>query len=110
MKATLLFESQQLFVTKRGESVGIQMDLYKLPGRGGKFRFSWIAFDANDPLRRVLFDSHPPKGPHFHVNEDQEGVPFKWISLEDSIRLFRKKVREHFGELEEIPNDGDQEL
>jgi hypothetical protein len=58
----------------------------------------------------VLFDSHTPKGPHFHVDADSEGQSFNWVSVEDAIRLFREKVMEHFGELEAVPNDGGQEL
>lgn len=83
------------------------MDLYQLPGTTqSEFRFSWIAFDPNDPARRVLFDSHPPKGPHFHLDNDADGKPFVWVSIEDAIRLFREKVSEHFGELIAVPDDG----
>lgn len=113
MKAVLLFETQQLFLTQTGESVVICMDLYKLPEKGtepsSEFRFSWIAFDPNNSNRRVLFDSHSPKGPHFHLDDDNEGQPFQWVSLEDAIRLFREKVAEHFGELVAIPDDGGQD-
>ena len=118
MKATLLLESHQLFVTDAGGTVEIHMDLYKVDesadGRshgsepGSEFRFSWIAFDSDNPMRRVLFDSHPPKGPHFHVDDDSKGQPFAWVSVPDAIQLFRKTVEEHFGELEAVPNDGGQ--
>lgn len=90
------------------------MDLYKLNGilgqPGSDFKFSWIAFDTDNHMRRVLFDSHPPKGPHFHIDDDMEGQRFNWISTEDTIRLFHEKVAEHFGELEVVPNDGGQEI
>ena len=89
------------------------MDLYKLADETGKpgaeFRFSWIAFDTDNPMRRVLFDSHLPKGPHYHLDDDQEGQPFEWSSVPEAIRLFREMVAEHFGELREIPDDGGQE-
>jgi hypothetical protein len=113
MKATLLFESHQLFVTKSGGTVEIHMDLYKVECSAGhpgsEFRFSWIAFDSDNPMRRVLFDSHPPKGPHFHVDNDSKGQPFAWVSIPDAIQLFRKTVEEHFGKLEAIPNNGGHE-
>lgn len=67
------------------------------------YRFSWIAFDRESPEKRVLFDCHPPKGPHFHLDEDREGVPFEWTSLAAAIEFFRQKVREHFGELDPVP-------
>ncbi len=112
MKATLLLESHQLFVTKAGGIVEIHMDLYKVEDSAGlsgsEFRFSWIAFDSDNPMRRVLFDSHPPKGPHFHVDDDSKGQAFAWVSVSDAIRLFREKVEEHFGELEVVPDDGGQ--
>jgi hypothetical protein len=69
MKATLLLEANELFTTRTGRTVEIQMDLYQLSGTSGRdgndYRFSWIAFDTEDPMRRILFDCHPPKGPHF---------------------------------------------
>ena len=85
MKATLIFETQQLFVTKADGAakctIEIRMDLYKLAKGSGDvgsdYRFSWIAFDSDNPMRRVLFDTHPPKGPHVHLDDDAEGEPFK---------------------------------
>lgn len=110
MKAVLLFESHQLFTTLRGETVEIYMDLYKILSQNTEdaYRFSWIAFDPNNPTKRVLFDSHPPKGPHFHLDNDTDGKPFVWVSIEDAIRLFREKVSEYFGDLTAVPDDGGQ--
>ncbi len=86
------------------------MDLYKLEEAsevdGSAFRFSWIAFDPDNPMRRVLFDSHPPKGPHFHIDEDPSGQPFIWESVDAAIQLFQDKITAHFGELVAIPDDG----
>jgi len=90
------------------------MDLYELPAGRAKssdvpYRFSWIAFDKEYPEQRVLFDCHPPKGPHFHVDGDDEGQSFKWTSIEDAIALFENKVTKRFGVLMEQPDDSGEE-
>ena len=67
MKATLLLDVHELFVTQAGGTVEVHMDLYEVTKKKGQpeYRFSWIAFDIDNPMRRILFDCHPPKGPHF---------------------------------------------
>lgn len=100
MKAFLLFESHQLFVTVAGATVEIHMDLYQLEKRadvlGSEYRFSWIAFDADDPMRRVLFDSHPPKGPHFHLDNEKEGQSFPWVSIGDAVAIVSREGERAF--------------
>jgi hypothetical protein len=44
----------------------------------------------------VLFDSHPPKGIHFHIDGDDAGVAFVWKSLGEAEQMFFEKVRRHF--------------
>lgn len=78
------------------------MDLYKLPKGHPKsfpdgYKFSWIAFDPEDKEAKVLFDCHPPKGPHIHVDNDVEGEPFEWRSIDDAYALFLAEVRQRFG-------------
>ena len=52
----------------------------------------------------MLFDFHPPKGPHFHIDEEVKGQAFEWSSVPDAIELFRQRIKEHFGELIEVPD------
>lgn len=112
MKAVLLFESHQAFRTLTDRIIVMKMDLYELPetelinSSSSHYRFSWIAFDKEEPAMRVLFDCHPPKGPHFHIDEDKRGQSFTWSSLPAAIQLFYLKVKERFGELLEIPEEG----
>ena len=82
------------------------MDLYKIPSEQvadfpGGHRFSWIAFDPEEASQRVLFDSHPPKGPHIHVDGDQDGEPFQWVSVDAAKALFLERIQQHFGEFAE---------
>ena len=64
-----------------------------------KYRLSWIAYLENDPGRRVLMDSHPPVGLHFHLDSGpQTSVDLK--TIDEAFRLFEQKVIEHFGRLE----------
>ena len=80
------------------------MSLHFIEGKQAKdypegYKFSWIAFSGEDPSIRVLFDCHPPKGPHAHFDADQEGKPFEWESLESAQHLFMNSVIHHFGPL-----------
>lgn len=77
------------------------MDLYAIPEPDRSqypdgYRFSWIAFDVDNPDCRVLFDCHPPKGPHIHVDGQPE-VLVHWVSIENTEEEFFKKVQDHFG-------------
>ncbi|TVQ77823.1 MAG: hypothetical protein EA369_08535 [Bradymonadales bacterium] len=106
MDAELIFEIRFSIVLKSGEILVVFMDLYKIPRVNtkdfpGGHRFSWIAFDPEAPERRVLFDSHPPKGPHIHIDDELEGKPFEWVSVDQAKRLFFKCVKEHFGKFAE---------
>lgn len=81
------------------------MDLYRLPRGHSKsfpegYRFSWIAYDSEDVMARVLFDCHHPKGPHVHVDQDPSGKAVEWVSLESSYERFFKIVRDRFGDFE----------
>ena len=103
MKAILLYQRKRQFLTKSGRAVVIHMDLFEIPGKAkesfpGGYKFSWIAFDANDSEKQILFDSHPPKGPHFHIDQEKDGVSFVWTSIDDSEALFFKMVTDKFGE------------
>ena len=85
----------------------IELDLYKLPEPYDSnypegYKFSWIALDLSDPKKRVLFDCHTPKGPHFHIDEEKEGASFEWVSLSNAQQFFYLKVIEHFGEIPDL--------
>lgn len=83
------------------------MDLFEITPapRAGlfleKYRLSWIAFLESDPERRVLIDSHPPVGLHFHVDSGPQ-ILVELKTLKEALQFFEKKVIEHFGELEGV--------
>jgi hypothetical protein len=106
VKAARLFQRRFTLTCKDGRVLSVFMDLYRLPdGSFGTFpegyRFSWIAYASDDEELRVLFDCHPPKGPHFHVDGELRGQPFHWTTLDAAYELFFAKVREHFGDFRE---------
>lgn len=107
MEAEQLFRHKFEITTKAGNPIVIFMDLYRLP-RGAKkeyperFKFSWIAFDPDNSARRVLFDCHGDKGPHRHLDDDEEGAPFDWKGLDSAIELFFATVRNHLGDFDEL--------
>ncbi len=49
---------------------------------------------------RVLFDCHPPKGPHIHIDDDQEGISLEWKRLDDTrVKFFAEVLKlKKFGE------------
>jgi hypothetical protein len=103
VKALLLFERRFTLTCVGGRVVEVFMDLYQLPEGYSQaypegYRFSWIAFDSENPQARVLFDCHHPKGPHVHVDEDSDGESFEWTSLDEVYELFFEKLRERFGD------------
>ena len=105
IKAMKIFSRRFEIRCKSEQHIVIFMDLYQLPGGYPDtfpegYKFSWIAFDPEDETKRVLFDCHPPKGPHAHIDEDGDGEPFSWVSLEAAYEFFFDKVRERFGEFE----------
>ena len=83
-----------------GRTVTIYVDTYRLQGVNERtwnaYRFSWIAFDSDEPGARILFDCHEPKGPHWHVDGDEVGKPFEWAGLDAAEELFFQKVEERF--------------
>ncbi len=109
MKAIQLFDLKRLFRAKENRTIVVRMDLYKVKEEDGflPFRFSWIAFDQADPSRRILFDCHSGKEPHFHIDGEEQGNPFHWSSIENAIEFFHKKMIEHFGDLVETNEEGE---
>ncbi len=45
---------------------------------------------------KVLMDNHHPKGPHFHL--DDEEFDYSYVSDNKLIEDFKKLVLQHFGE------------
>jgi hypothetical protein len=81
------------------------MDLYRLPNGSKKeypegYKFSWIAFDPENEVKRVLFDCHSKKGPHVHLDDDKEGQAFHWKDLDAASELFFATVKKHFGDFD----------
>ena len=101
MKAALIDQRRFTAIARNGAIIFVHMDLFKVsekeaPKHPGGYRFSWIAFNAEDPKKKVLFDSHPPKGAHFHIDGDKKGVSFVWESAKQAEALFFAMVAAHF--------------
>ena len=105
MDAILVYSIKVTVTVKGGKRITVVMDLFKLSsaqsGYPEGYKFSWIAFDPKNPLERVLFDTHPPKGPHLHLDDDPIGIPYAWVGLREAQEFFLAKVQEHFGEITE---------
>jgi hypothetical protein len=105
MKASRIYHTKVTVTVEGGKRIAVAMDLYKLPpeekGYPDGYKFSWIAYDPVDPLNRVLFDVHPPKGPHVHIDRDSIGAPYEWNGLAAAEKFFIAKVQERFGKFTE---------
>lgn len=102
MDATRIYRNKFSIGCEGDRTVTIYMDLFHVPGGQEKglpegYKFSWIALDPSDSEARILFDCHPPKGPHLHVDSEKVGVPYQWVSLDEAEKFFFDKVQERFG-------------
>jgi hypothetical protein len=105
MAAMLIFERKTtLFSLSHQKMVMISMDLFWIEDPNQiypeGYKYSWIALDIENEDNRVLFDCHPPKGPHIHINNNE--VPYEWISLEQTEKDFWTYIDQIFGPLEEV--------
>lgn len=101
MDATLIYRISSRVFTKEYE-LQVRRELYKINGEEQKhypegYRFGWIAYDSLNPNKRVLYDCHPSKGAHYHLDGEEPGTPFEWQGLEKATQAFWHKVWEHFG-------------
>ena len=101
MKARLVIQRRFLVESRKGKQIVVEMDVYQVSGKGAEtlpdgYRFGWIAFNAQNPMERVLFDSHPPKGPHFHIDNRKNEIKIEWTSLAQVEQLFFRTVARHF--------------
>jgi hypothetical protein len=100
-----LFSEKRTLKTKAGLILVLVMDLYEIfpsPVDGlflERFKLSWIAFDFENPSIKVLVDSHPPIGLHYHLN-DGDQIKVKLTTLAEALMFFETKVIAHFGEIE----------
>lgn len=108
VKATKIFSQKALFkALQNGEEfrVSVIKEIFKIPMAQAHhfpdgFKVSMIAYRNDLPEKRILLDCHPPKGPHYHL-ENQE-VNFQWQGLDHADELFWQLVETEFGKLEEV--------
>ncbi len=68
MKATKIFSIERIVELDSGVLCRLHMDLFDVSKGKAKglfldrFRFSWIFFEIENPMRRVLVDCHKPSG------------------------------------------------
>jgi len=102
LKATKVFSVERIIELDSGIHCRLHMDLFDVGKDRAKglfldrFRFSWIFFEVENPLRRVLVDCHEPFGVHVHFDEGpQEAV--KAETLDDVRQVFAAAIKKHFG-------------
>ena len=88
MKAKKIFSEKDIYKTSLNDEVfrvSVIREIFKIPAsKAHEFpdghKVSMIAFHDDDPDKRVLLDCHPPKGPHYHVGNEE--VQFEWQGAE----------------------------
>lgn len=88
------------YLMSSGQWITVEIKLIKLPNINKSefpqdYKFSWIAFNKDEPSERILFDNHHAKAPHFRINGQEEY--FQWKSLDDTLELFYQKILSKFG-------------
>ncbi len=102
MKATRVFAVERIIELESGTQCRLHMDLFDV-GQGrsrglflDRFVFSWIFFEIENPLRRVLIDCHEPFGVHIHFDDGAQ-ISVKAETLEDVREVFAAAIKKHFG-------------
>ena len=75
----------------------LELKIWRIPDpkrfpNGLKYSLTCLDFKT---MKRVLYDNHHPKGPHFHLDETQ--YPYKFMSTESLIKDFKKSIHDHLG-------------
>ena len=102
MGANKVFGVERIIELDSGVRCRLYMDLFDV-GKGrakglflDRFRFSWIFFEIENPMRRVLIDCHEPFGVHVHFDDGpQESIQAETL---DDVRIyFSRAIKRHFG-------------
>lgn len=107
MKATKIFSIERIVELDSGVLCRLHMDLFDVSKGKAKglfldrFRFSWIFFEIENPMRRVLVDCHKPFGVHVHYDGGPQ-EPVEAETLEDVRKFFTHAIEKHFGESVEV--------
>jgi hypothetical protein len=103
VKATKVFSVERIVELKSGMTCRLCMDLFDV-GKGKakglflhRFRFSWIFFEIENPMHRVLVDCHEPFGVHVHY-DDGPHQPVECETLDDVREIFAAAIKKHFNE------------
>jgi hypothetical protein len=81
-----------LFDVGKGKAKGLFLD---------RFRFSWIFFEIENPLHRVLVDCHEPFGVHVHYDDGPQ-IAVEARTLDDVREFFAAAIKKHFNEDVEV--------
>jgi len=99
--ANLIYWKKGRFSTSSGKTIIIEMDIWLVPEPKrhlypSGLKFGWIACNEDNPAERILVDYNLKKGFHYHFDQEPI-VKLEWVSLEQALDLFYKKVYEKFG-------------
>ncbi len=102
MKATRVFSVERVVPLESGLVCKLHMDLFDV-GKGrakglflDRFRFSWICFEVENPMRRVLIHCYEPFDVHVHFDDGpQQSVEAR--TLDEVREFFAAAIKKHFG-------------
>jgi len=93
MKASLV--RYEKFIVRRRYIIEITVhQVLQSPRYPDGLKWGLICFDRKSK-KRVLFDNHHPKGPHFHLNEQESAYTF--VDLDKLVEDFKETVLNHMG-------------
>jgi hypothetical protein len=73
----LAYNRKGTFLTEKGYLIGLRMRLWQFPQVKAKdfpegYQLKWIVFNLFNKKEQILFDNHPGKPPHYHIDDHQE--------------------------------------
>lgn len=89
------------FLTVTGKTIVIIMKVRQLIQATRQefpqgYKLNWIAYNQENPSERIVLDNHLGKGLHWHEDEKEESF-LEWVSLEETKKLFWKRIITKFG-------------
>jgi hypothetical protein len=102
MKSQLVFELKDTWDFRFGGTANIRMDCYKISDDidfTKAFVLSWIAYDPEDTLKRVLMDQHQGRPCHFHIDDKVVELERPPRDFNEAYDIFRAEVVKYFGEI-----------
>jgi len=100
-KPEVISSQRWVFLTEKGKVITVIMKVRQFTEETRQefpegYKINWIAYDEENPTQRIILDNHHGKNLHWHDNKKEENFS-EWVSLEETKKLFWKRIIAKFG-------------